>query len=380
MPALAWARPGTDNGSMPSEHLSLPADTDLFLDTLAAVAPGTALRDGLERILRGGTGALVVIGHDATIESMSGGGFILNVEFTATRLRELAKMDGAIILSEDASTIVSAGVHLLPDGSLPTEESGTRHRTADRVSQQSRFSVLSVSGSMKTIAIYVDGHRHVLEGSTAILSRANQALATLERYKSRLDEVSATLSALEVEDLVTIRDVAIVAQRLEMVRRIAAEIADYAIELGNDGRLVSLQHAELIAGVDQDRVLTVGDYLPDAAINSEAVAESLLVLDSLSASELLDLALLANAVGLDGSAEGLDTSCTPRGYRLLARVPRLPEYVIERLVEHFETLQRLLAASIDELRAVEGVGDTRARSIRESLARMAESTLSERYI
>lgn len=365
---------------MPSEHLSLPADTDLFLDTLAAVAPGTALRDGLERILRGGTGALIVLGHDEVIAAMSGGGFNLNVEFNATRLRELAKMDGAIILTEDGSTIVSAGVHLLPDGSLPTEESGTRHRTADRVSQQSRFPVLSVSGSMKTVALYVDGNRQVLEESAAILSRANQALATLERYKSRLDEVSATLLALEIEDLVTIRDVAIVAQRLEMVRRIAAEIAEYAIELGSDGRLLSLQHAELIAGVEHDRTLTVGDYLPDAAINSDSVAQSLLVLDSLSAAELLDLSLLAAALGLDGSPEGLDTPCTPRGYRLLAHVPRLPELVIERLVEHFEAVQQLLAASIDELRAVEGVGDRRARSIRESLARMAESTLSERYL
>ena len=365
---------------MPSEHLSLPADTDLFLDTLAAVAPGTALRDGLERILRGGTGALIVLGHDPVIESMSGGGFILNIEFTATRLRELAKMDGAIILSTDANIIVSAGVHLLPDGSLPTEESGTRHRTADRVSQQSRFPVLSVSGSMKTVALYVDGNRHVLEESAAILSRANQALATLERYKSRLDEVSATLSALEIEDLVTIRDVAIVAQRLEMVRRIAAEIADYAVELGSDGRLMSLQHAELIAGVELDRALIVGDYLPNAAIDSGSVAQSLSVLDSLSASELLDLVLVANALGLDGSAEGLDAACAPRGYRLLARVPRLPEFVVERLVEHFQTLQRLLAASTDQLRAVEGVGDARARSIRESLARMADSTLSERYV
>ncbi len=189
--------------------------------TLAAVAPGTELREGLERILRGRTGALIVLGHDKTVDAISTGGFEIDVEFSATGLRELRKMDGAIILDRDVSRMMRAAVHLMPDPSIHTEETGTRHRTADRVARQTGFPVISVSQSMHIIALYVDDQRYVLEDSGAILSRANQALATLERYKLRLDEVSGTLSALEIEDLVTVRDVAAVAQRLEMVHAAA---------------------------------------------------------------------------------------------------------------------------------------------------------------
>ena len=221
---------------------------------LAAVAPGTALRDGLDRILRGSTGALIVLGFDQAVADLCSGGFELNVEFSATRLRELAKMDGAIVLDGAAGTIVRAAVQLVPDPVIPTDEAGTRHRTAERVSRQTGHTVISVSKSMRIIALFIDGARFVLEDPTAILSHANQALATLERYRRRLDEVSGALSALEIEDGATVRDVTAVAQRLEMVRRIAGEIEGYMVELGTDGRLLALHLDELMAGTGQERV------------------------------------------------------------------------------------------------------------------------------
>lgn len=348
--------------------------------TLAAVAPGTALRDGLERILRGRTGALIVLGYDRVVDALSTGGFVLDVEFNATRLRELAKMDGAIVVDRDCTRIVRAAVQMVPDPAIPTEESGTRHRTADRVNKQTGLPVVSVSQSMSIIAIYVAGQRYVLEASPQILSRANQALATLERYKLRLDEVSGTLSALEIEDLVTVRDVSAVAQRLEMVRRIADEIESYVVELGTDGRLLTLQLDELIAGVDPDRELIARDYLPAPAGRRPRTVEDVMTdLDQLDALELLDLAAVARSLGYSGG-EGLDVAVSPRGYRLLARVPRLPGMVVDRLVDHFGSLQKLLAASIDDLQAVDGVGESRARSIREGLSRLAESSILERYV
>ncbi len=356
-------------------------DGDLLRATLAAVAPGTALRDGLERILRGNTGALIVLGNDRVVESMSTGGFPLEVEFSATRLRELAKMDGAVVLSDDLSHILRAATHLVPDPMIPTEESGTRHRTADRVAKQTGYPVVSISQSMHIIALYVDGRRYVLDDSAAILSRANQALATLERYKLRLDEVSGTLSALEIEDLVTVRDAMAVVQRLEMVRRIASEIEGYVVELGTDGRLLSLQLEELMAGVDQERELVVRDYVPQTGgRRSRSVEHILTDLDGLSATELLELATVARTCGFTASADVLEAPVSPRGYRLLGRVPRLPRLVVDRLVEHFGGLQKLLAASIDDLQAVEGVGETRARSVREGLSRLAESSILERYV
>ena len=346
--------------------------------TLAAVAPGTALREGLERVLRGRTGALVVLGNDKTVDAVSTGGFDLDIEFTATALRELAKMDGAIICDRDAHRIVRASVHLMPDSAIATDETGTRHRTADRVARQTGFPVISVSQSMHIIALYVGDTRYVLEDTGSILSKANQALATLERYKMRLDEVSGTLSALEIEDLVTVRDVASVAQRLEMVLRIAKEIEDYVLELGTDGRLLALQLDELVGGVDHERELVIRDYLP-VGRRARTVEAVLADVDAISATELLDIATIARALGLGGS-ESLDSAVSPRGYRLLAKVPRLPGTVVDRLVDHFGTLQKLLAAGIDDLQAVDGVGDTRARSVREGLSRLAESSILERYV
>ena len=349
--------------------------------TLAAVAPGTELREGLERILRGRTGALIVLGHDRTVDSICTGGFALDVPFTATGLRELAKMDGAIIVDREASRILRANVQLVPDPSILTTESGTRHRTAERVAKQTGLPVVSVSQSMLMIALYLRDQRHVIEGSARILSRANQALATLERYKMRLDEVSRTLSALEIEDLVTVRDVCTVAQRLEMVGRIATEIDWDVVELGTDGRLIALQLDELIGGVDLEQDLVVRDYAPPPSGRREL--EPLRVLEALagvSSEELLDLTAVARVLGFVSVGESLDAAVSPRGYRLLAKVPRLPGAVVERLVEHFGGLQKLLAATVDDLQTVEGVGENRARTVREGLSRLAEASILERYV
>ena len=255
-----------------------------------------------------------MLGHDRAVEALCTGGFPLDVEFSATRLRELCKMDGAVVLSSDGTRIVRAAVHLMPDPAIPTEESGTRHRTAERVAKQTGYPVISVSQSMHIIGLYVNGQRHVLDDSAAILSRANQALATLERYKLRLDEVSGTLSALEIEDLVTVRDAVAVVQRLEMVRRIADEIEGYVIELGTDGRLLALQLDELMAGVDSDRTLVIRDYLP-AEPPARTAEESEAELDRLSANELIDLGAVAKAMGFPN---------TVRRARRRGLAPRVP--------------------------------------------------------
>lgn len=359
--------------------LSGGVGADPLRANLALMAPGTALRDGLERILRGRTGALIVLGYDEEVESLCTGGFSLDVEFSATRLRELCKMDGAVVLSSDGTRIVRANVHLMPDPGIPTEESGTRHRTAERVAKQSGFPVISVSHSMHIIGLYVNGQRHVLDDSAAILSRANQALATLERYKLRLDEVSGTLSALEIEDLVTVRDAVAVVQRLEMVRRIADEISGYVVELGTDGRLLALQLDELMAGVDADRTLVIRDYLPTGR-KARTLDEALVELDLLTATEMIDLVAVAKAIGYAGASDALDAAVSPRGFRLLAKVPRLPAPIVERLVTHFGSLQRLLGATVEDLQAVDGVGDARARGVREGLSRLAEASILERYV
>ncbi|WP_432521392.1 DNA integrity scanning diadenylate cyclase DisA [Kineococcus sp. SYSU DK006] len=352
---------------------------EILRATLAILAPGTELRDGLERILRGRTGALVVLGFDRVVDALCTGGFTLDVEFSATRLRELAKMDGAIVLDRDVSRILRAAVQLVPDSTIETSESGTRHRTAERVAKQTGFPVISVSQSMRIVAVYTGNRRYVLEGSDAILGRANQALQTLERYRARLDEVTGTLSALEIEDLVTVRDVCSVVQRIEMVSRIADEIAGYVVELGVDGRLLSLQLDELVGGIGPDRELVVRDYLE--ASRHEGPLEAVLdALAGLSSAELVDLSQVARVLGFSVGGDSLDSAVSPKGFRLLNRVPRLPGAIVERLVDQFGDLQKLLAASIDDLMTVDGVGEQRARAVREGLSRLAESSILERYV
>ncbi|MDR0945268.1 MAG: DNA integrity scanning diadenylate cyclase DisA [Bifidobacteriaceae bacterium] len=358
---------------------------ELLRATLVEVAPGTELRDALDRVIRGRTGALFVLGYDDQVAAMCSGGFELDVEFSAPKLRELAKMDGAVVLDWEHQRIVRAGVQLLPDATIETQESGTRHRTADRVAKQSGFPVISVSQSMQIVALYVGGLRHVLQDTEELGSRAKQAVATLERYRQRLDEVSGALSALEVEDLVTVRDAAQVGQRQEMVARIADEIDGLLLELGTEGRLLGLQYQELIIGVARTRRLLIKDYMPEPlpGQSPDQVAEQVdgieAALSSLTAAELLELGNIANVMGIGALPLGLDAPVSPRGYRLVTRVPRIPQILADRIVDHFGSLQRVLAASMEDLEQVEGVTGQRARAIREGLSRIAETSMVESY-
>ncbi|AZI58776.1 DNA integrity scanning protein DisA [Nakamurella antarctica] len=344
---------------------------------LAQLAPGTDLREGLERILRGRTGALIVLGFDRTVEDLSDGGFQINIDFSPTRLRELSKMDGAVILNDGATKILRANVQLMPDPTIPTVESGTRHRTAERTAIQTGLPIISVSHSMSIISLYFGGSRYVVADSSSILARANQALATLQRYRDRLDEVSHSLSALEIEDFTTLRDVMTVMQRLLMVRRIADEIASDIVELGSDGRLPALQLEELTGATEGARELLVRDYLPDS--NTRAVEEIVSSLDSLEEDTLLDMTSMAREFGYVILPDTLDHHVSPRGYRLLAGIPRVPPAIQERLISHFENLQGLLAATAGDLQMVDGVGEARARVVREGLSRLAESSIVDRF-
>ncbi|HEX2063939.1 MAG TPA: DNA integrity scanning diadenylate cyclase DisA [Acidimicrobiales bacterium] len=344
-------------------------------EALAAVAPGRPLREGLDRILQANMGALIVVGDYPEVLAICSGGFLLDAEFSPQRLSELAKMDGAIILAPDATRIARANVHLVPNPNVPTSETGTRHRTAERVARSVDVPVISVSEDLSVIAVYRHDLKHPLEPTTRLLNRGNQALQTLERYKNRLDAVSGTLSALEVEDLVTVRDVVTVLQRAEMVRRIADEIEGYIVELGNDGRLLRLQLEELMGGVEDDRRLVIQDYTQDDP--SWRLNQALEALSDLTTDDLLDLKRVVSVLHLE--SEELERNIRPRGYRLLSRIPRLPEQVIDKIVDRFSNLQKIMRATIDDLDDVEGVGDVRAGAIKEGLSRLAETSMLDRW-
>jgi diadenylate cyclase len=316
------------------------------------------------------------VGDGPEVLNICSGGFLLDAAFSPQRLSELAKMDGAIILASDASRIARANVHLVPNPNVATSETGTRHRTAERVARSIPVPVISVSEDQSVIAVYVNADKHPLEPIPRLLARANQALSTLERYKNRLDTVSGSLSALEIEDLVTLRDVVTVLQRSEMVRRISEEIDRHIVELGVDGRLVRLQREELMGGVEHDRRLMIKDYLHEEP--AWGLVEALGGLADLTTEDLLDLKTVASMLHLPDGVN-LDMSLSPRGYRLLSMVPRLPEPVVDLIVERFESLQKIMQASIEDLDSVKEVGEVRARAIKEGLSRLAETSILDRY-
>ena len=342
----------------------MTSDAALLRSALQDIAPGTALREGLERIQRSHTGALIILGFSPELQELCSGGFDLDVEFTASRLRELCKMDGAVIIDPTNWRIRKANVQLFPDQSIPTDESGMRHRTAQRTAYQTHLPVLSVSASMRLISIYVGKYHHIVEEPEALLSRANLAVDTLDRYSQRLDEVLQTLTILEMRDSATIRDVATVMQRMEMIRRITSEINEYLEELGSEGRLLALQVDDLVRGAGSERALVLRDYIRD----SSAVATAEAALSELASDRLVDLAAIANVLGLGVyDPSDLDRMIQPRGVRALSLVPRLPWNVIKEITSHWENLADLREASVEDLQQIEGIGPYRAKLIRETL-------------
>ena len=342
------------------------------------VAPGTALREGIDNVVDARTGALIVIGDVDELSFLFSGGIKLEIDYSPSFLYELAKMDGAIALSSNATKIVHVNVQLTPDPTILTMETGTRHRTAERVSKQADAMVVAVSERREVVSLYVDGMKYILEDIPVVLAKANQALATLDKYRSRLDQVSTRLTALEFEGGVTLHDVLTVIQRVELVTRMAVEIERYIVELGSEGRLIEMQLDETMVGVAADKAALVHDYLLEDTDDSFAV-----VLDQLARlphQDLLDFGRLAELLGYDRKLNTLDYPVSPRGFRILGRIPRLPRLVVQRIVTEFGGLEELLAASDGELETVDGVGEIRAKDIREGLRRQQEINLVDRYL
>lgn len=353
-------------------------DREGFWKVLRALAPGTALREGLESILRARTGAIILMTDSPQAMALVDGGFRIDCEFSPASLYELAKMDGALVLTPDARRILYANATLVPDSTIPTHETGIRHRTAERVAKQTGELVISISQRRNLISLYKGNIRYVLRDISVILTKANQALQTLEKYKSVLDQVVTNLSALEMEDLVTVLDVVLVVQRTEMVLRVVGEIERYIAELGTEGRLVSMQMEELVANVADEGMLILRDY---AQVGEGRTLEH--VRDQISNwphEDLRDLLAIARTLGLGAAPGALDSPVSPRGYRMLRKIPRLPAPVTENLVGHLGCLQRILRASIEELDEVEGIGEVRARAIKEGLRRLREQIMLERHL
>ncbi len=348
-----------------------------LLEAIKKVAPGTNLREGLDNVLRAKTGALIVVGYNDAIRDMIDGGFTINVDFSPAYLYELCKMDGAIILSSDCKKILYANTQIMTDASIYSAETGTRHRTAERVAKSTEHMVISISQRRHIITLYRGHSKYIVQDTNKILTKANQAIQTLERYKSVLDQAMINLSALEFEDLVTVYDVATAIQRTKMVIKIVHEIEKYIYELGNEGRLVSMQMKELVSNVVADGKYVVMDYNINTEVTDEDISK---MLQKLSSDDLLDLSLISKILGYGSNVNSLDTAVSPKGYRILNKIPRLPSSVIDNLVGQFTSFQKVIKASAEELDDVDGIGEVRAKAIKDGLRRLKEQVLLDRHI
>jgi diadenylate cyclase len=349
-----------------------------LVKALEMVAPGTALREGLDNILHARTGGLLCIGDHDELSFLFSGGIKLDVDYTPALLYQVAKMDGAIVLNVNATKIAMANVQLMPDPTILSLETGTRQRTAERVAEQTDAIVIAISQRREVVSLYVDGAKYILEDIPVVLAKANQALATLDKYRTRLDQVSTRLTALEFEGGATLHDVLTVLQRSELVTRMAVEIERYIVELGTEGRLIEMQLEEVMVGVAGDKAALIHDYL--AEDGDDAFAAGLDQLGRMPHQDLLDFGRLAELMGYDRKLNTLDYPVSPRGFRILGRIPRLPKLVVAQIVKEFGGLDELLAATDAELETVEGVGEIRAKDIREGLRRLQEINLVDRYL
>lgn len=338
-----------------------------ILATIKMVAPGTLLREGLEYILKARTGALIFVTDPNETKNVIDGGFLLNSDYTPANIYELAKMDGSIIISRDGKKIIYANAQLIPEGKIQTVETGTRHRTAERVAKQTGDLVICISQRRGVITLFKGNHRYFLRETSTILSKANQALQTLEKYKKVLDLALTNLGINEFYDFVTLETVVAVIQRTEMVNRIVDEIRSYIVELGNEGRLVSMQLEELVGNTEREGNLVIEDYMFMA--ENKKPEDITKQLSAMSGEELMDINQICKALGYSGGNTSLDLNLTSRGYRMMNKLPKLPMNIIKNLVDRFVNFQGVLKASIEELDDVEGIGEVRAKSIKEGLKR-----------
>lgn len=335
------------------------------LETLERLAPGTALRHGLERIIQQAKGAIVVLGSGRDVEQISSGGFSLHrAAFTPAKLAELAKMDGGIVIDDTHDLIVAANVHFVPSNEIPTDETGSRHRTAQRIAAQTGRPVVAVSEGRRIATLYLDGQKIELRSPTEIAARVNQELLTLDRLRRRLDEAEIALTQLELTGLATHRHVVRVLQRAELVRRVGLSIEREAVTLGDEGRLAFIQLSDMVRGIEHLREVTLRDYHKPRT--AKAIASAVERLEAVEESDLEDPLNVARVVGF----ADLEDPVTPRGYRILGQVGRLPDIVRDEMIKHFSSFEKMLSASTADLEAVEGIGAARAAYVRHYFDRL----------
>ena len=345
-------------------------------EILQLVSPGTPLRDGIDNVLRANTGGLIVVGYNEKVKAIVEGGFSIGCPYSPSALYELAKMDGAIVLNEEADKILLANTQLAPQSAFSSSETGMRHRTAERVAKETKALVIAISQRRNIITVYQGNFRYSLIDMGVILTKANQAVQTLEKYKVVLNQSISGLGLLEFEDVVTYADLLRVLQRFIMFIRIKNELLSYLTELGVEGRLIRLQMNEVITSLEEEGELIIQDYMFSSESDAKEILEKF---QELSQQPFIEDSTTLKALGFNGYVP-LDETIIPRGYRMLHKIPRLPALIIDNLVQTFKNFTVIMNASVEQLDDVEGIGEVRAKKIREGLRLIKNHLHAERTI
>lgn len=308
-----------------------------FIDVLKMFAPGTSIRGALDDLLNAEMGALIVV-DNGNVSEVTEKGFRINSKFTGQKLVELAKMDGAIILSKNIKKILYANAMLFPSQEIFTKETGTRHKSAERTSKQTGAIVVAISERKRKITLYYGDQRYELKDSSEILRRAAETSQILEKQRESFNESINNLNLLELNRMVTINDVCGVIQRFEIIRRISEIIKRYLVELGKEGIIISTRLKELTRGLDREEELMLRDYFGQEYNYSKELLEKMdfdFLLEPLNISRIL-------------FGEIHDKRVSPKGLRILSKTNLLERY-IDSLIANFKLFDKILLATDDEL-------------------------------
>ena len=333
---------------------------------LRMCAPGTALRTALDMIIAGHLGALITIGDEDAVISAGTDGFKLDVSFTASRLFELCKMDGAVVIDKDFTKILRANFHLNPDPTLPTTETGTRHRTAARMSLLTDAIVISISERRQVVNVYVDGKGSQLKSTSEVMSTATQLTGIMQSTREQLDRQLLRLSTLELNNFVTLADVSSVIYLCEMLMTSAEELDGCLVELGRNGRVIDMQRQEYAGTIDEEYTLLIRDYALDSSeANAAAIREEFRKTPN---DQLRTPRNVARILGYDDL--NVDSIMTPLGLRTLNRVSVVRKGMADKIIDEYGSLQDIVAAVDEDPAKLEEVGVNNPDVLADSLHRM----------
>lgn len=335
-------------------------------EAIRATAPGTAMRRALDMIIAGHLGALICVGDVEHVLAAGNDGFPLNISFTANRLFELSKMDGAVVLDGDLNQILRANFHLNPDPSLPTSETGMRHRTAARMSLLTKALVISVSERRQVVNLYIGGRSHQLRTVPEIMTLTSQLQGTLQSTRQSLDRGLLRLSSLELDNYVTLSDITYLYNQFELLLLIDKDLRRYVNELGAEGRSVEMQRSQFVGDVEDEYILMIRDYAANSSREEAVRIRS--QFSQLAADASLNCKNVSKILGRENLKE--DSVITPLGLRTLSRISVVREGMADKIVDEYGSLRELLDAIEDNPSRLDDIGVNNPSILADSLTRM----------